>query len=64
MDKHSFELAVAEYTKTVLDLHKLDRDEQNRKSIAAVVGGQVSSIAATILFFLAVTIVVASTSVL
>lgn len=63
-DKHNFEVAVSEYTKTVLDLHKLERDEQNRSSIIAAVGGQVSSIAATILFFLAVTIVVASSRIM
>lgn len=63
-DKHSFEVAIGEYTKTVLDLHKLDRDEENRGAIAALVGGQVSSIASIILFFLAVTIVVASTRIL
>ncbi len=63
-DKHNFEVAIGEYTKTVLDLHKLERDEQNRSSIIAAVGGQVSSIGATILFFLAVTIVVASSRIM
>ncbi len=63
-DKHNFEVAIGEYTKTVLELHKLDRDEENRRGISAIVGGQVSSIASTIIFFLAVTIVVASSRIM